>query len=330
MNLCDDLKMFHHRLNNKDSSLFYDRARLEAAISFRSNQYEVNTKMVEALYTQKVNEQTIKEQKVTLQNELLEKQAINRERGYLILTITLIGLILLIIFFYAYKQQRLKNSLFLENQENELKNQQLSQALEANEALVQEISHRVKNNLAVLSGLLTMQANRSGNEKVIKELKDSVLRIESIATIHKKLYDKRSDAQVSLREAILELNNNVLSAMGIDPETCLETEIDICEIDIAEAVTLCLILNEVLTNSCKYANLSEESKLIVKLKNDKDKITCNVIDHGEGFDENKVTTKSKSLGLYLIRLLAKQLGAVISWEKKKKEFIFSIVLKKDE
>lgn len=330
MNQLDDLKAMHDLLRNEDSVLYYDRERLQAAINFRTKQYEVNTKMVEALYTQKENEQTIREQRIELRNKALEKEAISRERTTLWIIVSLIVVILLIIFVYAFNQHKLQHKLAIENTEKEKKNEQLSMALNANEALVQEISHRVKNNLAVLSGLLTMQAQRSGNDKVIKELQDSVLRIESIATIHKKLYDKRSDAKVNLKEAIYELSDNVLSAMGFDPNTCLDTKLDDCDMDIADAVTLCLILNEVITNCCKYADLSTSKKLIVDLENWDGKIRCSVIDHGPGFDMKEYQDQNNRLGLYLIKLLAKQLKAEVVWEKKQDEFIFRIQLEKNE
>ena len=330
MNLTDDLKMFHDYLENHDSVLYYDRERLQAVVNWRSKQHEVNTKMVEILFTQKQNEQKIKEQEALIQNEILEKEAINRDRNFLWITISFICIILLIIFLYAFKQNRLKIQLAKENNEKESKNRQLTEALEANEALVQEISHRVKNNLAVLSGLLSMQAARSNNKKVIKELNDSVLRIESIATIHKKLYDKRTDAKVNLKEALTELSFNVLSAMGKNPQDCLIVNIDECEIEIAKAVTFCLIINEVITNSCKYGEVNSDNKLTIQVTNLKDTIICEIADKGPGFEIDNLENNTKRLGVYLIKLLAKQLKATISWIKTKENFIFRIQLMKNE
>lgn len=329
MNQLDDLKAMHEMLNNEDSVLYYDRERLQAAINFRTKQFEVNTKMVEILYAQKENEQTIREQSIKIRNEALEKEAINRERTTLLIIVSLIVIILLIIFIYAFNQRKLQKKLALENADKEKKNEQLLVALGANEALIQEISHRVKNNLAVLSGLLTMQANRSDNEKVKKELTDSILRIESISTIHKKLYDKRTDAKVDLNEALSELSQNVVSAMGKNPSEDLEMNLDEVELDIAEAVTLCLIVNEAITNSCKYGNVSNDNKLHVNLISTNGELICSIIDHGPGFDEKEIPKESKSLGVYLIRLLSKQLGAKLNWQKTQESFILSIELKTD-
>lgn len=329
MNILQDLKMAHDYFGNVDSVLFYDRERLQAAINFRTKQFKINTKMVEILYAQKENEQTIREQEIKLKNESLENEAINRERMTLWIIVSLIVIILLISFIYGFNQRKLQKKLTQENQEKEKKNEQLLIALGANEALVQEISHRVKNNLAVLAGLLTMQANRSDSEKVKKELKDSVLRIDSIATIHKKLYDKRNDAKVNLNDAINELSRNVISAMGYDPEDVLETNVDAVEVDIAQAVTLCLVINEALTNSCKYANVSSDNKVGISLQKRNDSIVCEIIDHGPGFDEKEIASQSKSLGVYLIRLLSKQLRADLKWYRSDRKFIMCLEFKEN-
>lgn len=329
-NLLEDLRNLQNQLNRPDSASYYEQKRLQAIIDWKDEQYAVNTSMVQVLFTQKQNEQTINEQKIRLQKEALEKEAINRELTFLLITIILIVLILLIIFIYAYNQRKLKIKLARENDKKELKNKQLSDAITTNKALVQEISHRVKNNLAVLSGLLRMQATRSENDQVTKELNDSILRIESIATIHKKLYDKRTDAKVDLKEALLELSENVLTSMGRDSGECLTVDLEECEIEIAQAVTFCLIINEVITNSCKYGAVSPNEPLSIKLSNSEDGITCKISDHGPGFNFEEIKEKTNSLGVYLINLLAKQLKATISWNKTKENFIFKIHLNKDE
>lgn len=330
VNLLEDLRNLQGQFNRPDSMDYYEQKRLKAVISKKDQDYEVNTKMVEVLFSQKQNEQTIREQEISLRNEQLEKKAINRERFFLWITVSLIGLSLMIIFIYAHKQRRLKIKLKQENEEKESKNLQLTHALESNEALVQEISHRVKNNLAVLSGLLNMQVDRSENEKVKKELRDSILRIDSIATIHKNLYDKRNDAKVNLKKALEELSKNVVAALGKNPDDILVTDLVDLEIEIAQAVTLCLIINEAITNSCKYAHVSKNKKLHIELKSDSNNIYCRVIDHGPGFDVNKVNTNTKSLGVYLIKLLAKQLKSRFEWRKEGEQFILNIELKKDE
>ncbi len=330
INILDDLRNVHANLNNKDSVIFYKILAIEAGNRWKDQQYETNTKMVEILFTQKENEQIIRVKNILLEKEKIEKESIEYERRNLIFFTFLIVFLLVIIFIYAFKQRDYKIKLSKENKEKEIKNHQLADALIANEALVQEISHRVKNNLAVLSGLLRMQATRSDNQDLKNELNVSILRIDSIATIHKNLYDKGNDAKVNLDVAIKDLSNNILHAMGVNPEVCLILELEKCELEIAQAVTFCLILNEVITNSCKYGEINESKKLNIKLSNHQDLIKCSISDQGKGFAEENLDKNHKSLGLYLIKMLSKQLKAEISWKKTEKLFKFSIQFKKHE
>lgn len=322
LNLLEDLRNLQNQLNRTDSAQYFENKRLEVVVQWKDQQYATNTRMVEILFTQEQNEQTIEQQNKLLEKEREEKEIIRRERRTLTILISVIAILLVVIFIYAYRQRGLKKKLHAENKEKEKKNDQLEEALNSNEALVQEISHRVKNNLAVLSGLLRMQSKRSGNPEVIKELEDSILRIDSISTIHKKLYDKRADARVNIGEAVQDLITNISNAMGLQPDRHLKIKVDYGEVDIAQAVTFCLILNEVITNSCKYGNIDEEKPLYVSLSILNNHIRCEVKDQGPGFENENL--EKKSLGLYLINKLSKQLKAEYSWNKTKEFFIFRI------
>lgn len=324
MNLLEDLRNLQNQMDNPDSAMYFESKRLHTALLWKDQQYSVNTRYVEIMFAQKENEQTIREQMILLENERLENEAISKERTILVLVIGLTLLLLITIIRYSFIQQKRKIKLVNDNLEKEHKNIKLEKALSANEALVQEISHRVKNNLAVLSGLLNMQALRSQNELVKAELQNSILRIESIATIHKQLYDKDSNGKVDLGNAVQELSSNILYAMGFDPKECLIINCQNFKLDIAYSVTFCLILNEVITNSCKYGGVSPENKIEIELKKENNNISCLVKDKGAGVESVKIKKKADSLGIYLIELLSKQLHADIKWEKSREYFIFSI------
>jgi two-component sensor histidine kinase len=322
INLLEDLRNLQYQKGRIDSGDFYERKRLETVILWKDQQYVINTRMVEALFTQKQNEQTIREQTIVLENERLEKIAMERERTILWLLVGFASFLLVAIFGYVYIQHKRKKELIKQNIEKEQENLKLEKALSANEALFQEISHRVKNNLAVLSGILQMQSNISQNDSVKNELQNSILRIESMATIHKQLYDKDTSAKVNPGKAIDELSNNILHAMGLSPAECLTLSYQNFELDIAQSVPFCLILNEIITNSCKYAGVSSDKKLDISLSQEKNEIICIVKDKGVGFIDSD--TEKKSLGIYLVKLLAKQLRADIKWEMSDEYFTFSI------
>ena len=316
----EDLRNIYLNLNKPDSAHYYDILRLNAIIYRMRKEYEINTRMVESLFSQKENEQIIKKQKVLLENERLEKESIRQGRTNLLLFIALISIFLLSIFLYAFNQRKLKIKL-------KKKNKLLVDAVAANEALVNEISHRVKNNLAMLSGLLNIQSEKSNNQEVKNEIRETIMRVDSIATIHKKLYDQPDDAIVNLNEAIDELSHNIILAMGKKPEKHIKLNLERCNIEISKALTLCLILNEVITNSCKYGEIDDEKPLLISLT-ENDSITVKVSEYGGGFDINEIDQENGSMGVYLIDLLAKQLKADYEWKKEKGLFTFIIKFKR--
>ena len=324
VSLYEDLRNLQKQLGNSDSSVYYEIKFLETGNLLKDQQYSMNTKMVEVLFTQKQNEQIIHEQEILLENEKLEKVAIRKNQELLILLACLIFLILVSIAIFSIKQRRQQKILKEEYRLKQIQNSKLKEAVAANEILLQEVSHRVKNNLAVLSSLLQLQVNRTTNNIVSSELKEAMLRVDSISAIHKQLYDGKGDAKISLTEGIKTLTDNILNSMGFVAEECVELNLDEIVLDISQSVTLSLILNEVITNSCKYGKIDERHKLVIDLKLKENKIICSVKDRGLGFDSSEGSKNSEGLGLYLIELMSKQLKASISWKKSTNFFIFKI------
>ncbi|MFN3342805.1 MAG: histidine kinase dimerization/phosphoacceptor domain -containing protein [Flavobacteriales bacterium] len=328
--LLEDLRNISYQLNRQDSGIYYEKRRLESVINWKDEQYSQNTKMVEALFSQSRNEQKIREQEILIKNERLEKESVLKEKTIYTLGLSLAFILLLSLAGYGLIQRKTKIRLRKENSEKEKRNQELKSALVANEALVQEISHRVKNNLAVLAGLLQMQLNRSENDQVKSELKDSIMRIDSIASIHKHLYDKDNDAKINMGKALLNLTENILLAMGKKPSECLGLSIENAELSLSKAVPVSLIVNELITNSCKHAPVDRSHPLHLSLKSSGKSFIVSLSDMGEGIPADYSARNGKSLGLYLIQMLSSQINGSAAWKKKGDEFIFSITFPKDE
>ncbi|QJW89240.1 tetratricopeptide repeat protein [Spirosoma taeanense] len=129
------------------------------------------------------------------------------------------------------------------------KNQRISRR---NETLVREQNHRVKNNLQVISSLLNLQSRRLSDEAARTAVAESLLRVQSMAIVHRRLYDGGQLAEVNLSEFIQELVESVLKTYG---HYTVQTSFDIDDISLSadKAVPLGLILNELTTNACKYA-----------------------------------------------------------------------------
>jgi PAS domain S-box-containing protein len=209
---------------------------------------------------------------------------------------------------------------------------QVLQSLKEKEVLLSEIHHRVKNNLAVITGLLELQSHNTENETARKALKDSQMRINSMALIHEKLYQNETLSRIDfdhyireLTEAIRKSHLNELS----DVELKFETEN--IQFTITQAIPCGLLLNEIVTNAFKHAfagDFSETPKIkIVLNKSSGDEILLKIEDNGCGLPDKFEALGKESLGLTLVRTLSKQINAemtVISESGTKYIFTFDM------
>lgn len=161
------------------------------------------------------------------------------------------------------------------------KNQRISRH---NAALVKEQNHRVKNNLQVVSSLLSLQAKRLTDETAKKAVEESRLRIESMAILHRRLYDGDTLARVELDTFVPEVVSGVLNAYG-RTAVQLKFGIDAISLSTDKAVPLGLILNELTTNACKYAFPAGETPYYsVSCRRHRQFIELEVADNGPGLD----------------------------------------------
>lgn len=184
------------------------------------------------------------------------------------------------------------------------KNQRIGQR---NAQLVKEQNHRVKNNLQVVSSLLNLQMNRVNDESVKKVLEESQLRIETMAILHRRLYDTDTLMQVNLDEFIPELVDSVIQACGcaeVQPVYAIESIVLPAE----RALLVGLILNELATNACKYAFPDHASPVFrISCHQSNQRIQLFVSDNGPGLDSATFDAKSQSFGIRLIQMLSRQL-----------------------
>lgn len=192
------------------------------------------------------------------------------------------------------------------------KNKNLSQK---NALLLKEQNHRVKNNLQVISALLSLQANRIENTDARKAIEDSQLRVQAMGMIHKKLYGDNV-VEIDMKTFIPELAECILPVFGYHNGSVhhlIETTVENLNVD--KAVPVGLILNELLTNSCKYAFPKTEKPYfnIALLKNPDNTISLTFQDNGPGFDYEQANKKG-SFGLKLIELQSRQIFGEYWWE----------------
>lgn len=189
----------------------------------------------------------------------------------------------------------------------------LQQSVAEKEILIQEIHHRVKNNLNLVKSLIQLQINRSKNKVFREESERLINRIFSIARVHDKLYRWNTDIEPSLSEYLPELVNDIVT--GLNSESVkISYAIDIPEtrLSIEQATSLGLILNEVLTNTIKYSfPLVKDPELIVKVSGDAEAITIELKNNAPTFipEENE----NDGLGLKIVKTLCSQIDAQYSW-----------------
>lgn len=227
--------------------------------------------------------------KLDEQNQLQQTQLIWAISSLTVLLISLIG------GFYLYRKLN-QSKLRVEEQ-----SQQLT-------TLMKELHHRVKNNLAIVSSLLSMQSSRLEDKSAAKAVKEGQMRVQAMSMIHQRLYKDEDVSTVNIKDYFTELAESLMQAYGYSPdEFDLKIEVENPVLDVDVAIPLGLIVNELITNSFKYAYKDTQfPALYVYFKNDGD-ITLKIQDNGVGIDEELVGRKSNSFGQKLIKGLSKQL-----------------------
>ena len=184
--------------------------------------------------------------------------------------------------------------------------------------LLKEIHHRVKNNLQVITSLLSLQSSFVINDDQKKLFSDSQFRINSMAIVHEMLYQSDNLSKINYYLYLKELVNYLITSMkGKDAEINLEINVTDINLSIDTAVPLGLLINEIITNSLKYAFPSNHGSIFISInKNQKDNTDdtlfhMNIGDNGIGYAGDINFDNSKSLGMKLIKSLSRQLGGGI-------------------
>jgi PAS domain S-box-containing protein len=198
--------------------------------------------------------------------------------------------------------------------ERMLNDARVKASLREKEALLKEIHHRVKNNLQVVSSLLGLQSRVVADPETRKMFKESQDRIHSMALLHESLYQSRSLSQINFPEYIRQLAAHLFQSYGVSADRIhLRTNLDGLSLTLDAAMPCGLIINELVSNSLKYAFPDgREGEVRIDLHGLSDGTTRLIVaDNGVGLKADIDWTNTRSLGLRLVRTLAQQLGAQI-------------------
>lgn len=247
---------------------------------------EFETQKKEALLKEQKNKLDLQEENARIQRQFLITLAL-----LLVITIALS-----FVFFRLYR-----------------KNQRISKR---NEVLVNEQNHRVKNNLQVVSSLLHLQSKRLNDVIARQAVEESMLRIETMAILHRKLYDQDELAMVNVTDYIMDLVDEVLKTFDC---ASIEPIFELVKVKLSadQAMALGLIITELITNACKYAfPVTEQPTLYITSYFEKENLILIVKDNGPGFEPRLVIAKVRTFGLRLIQIQTAQLYGSYTFESK--------------
>jgi two-component sensor histidine kinase len=192
---------------------------------------------------------------------------------------------------------------------------ELRQSLAEKTTLLQEVHHRVKNNLQVVCSLLSMQIACSDGLPFAGPLEDAHSRVLAMSLIHEQIYQSDTLANLNFGEYIGALADRLFTAYCVDPSRIrLELNVDLIHLDVNHAIPCGLILNELLSNSLKHAfRDGREGAIRVSLKETgNDHVELTVADDGSGLPVGFRLEDARSLGLLVVRTLIHQLRADIA------------------
>ncbi|MCE3294434.1 MAG: hypothetical protein K0R65_148 [Crocinitomicaceae bacterium] len=194
----------------------------------------------------------------------------------------------------------------------ELENSTIS--LKEKEQLLQEVHHRVKNNLQIISSLLNLQSESVQDAKFLGLIRESKNRITSMALIHEMLYATKDLSHINFKEYVEKLYRSIYhtfetSDYKIDFEFIMEKE---QHFEMDTMIPLGLIFNEIITNSFKYAFPGHQGEIKVQVDKKGEDLSIRIWDNGVGIPADFDHQSSKSLGIQLIHLLAEQIEAGLS------------------
>lgn len=184
--------------------------------------------------------------------------------------------------------------------------------LKEKDVLIQEVFHRVKNNLQLVSSLLQLRSRHIKDQDGLAAFQDSIARIQAMALVHEKIYQSDNVAKIEFGDYLRSLIEPLIASYTKDHKIAFSVSGDQCYFELNMAVPLGMIMNELITNSLKYAFPSmKQGRIAVRIKKDGNVVTVSVSDNGIGLPAGVDFSTSGTFGFRIVRLLGEQLKASI-------------------
>lgn len=302
-----------HNQGNFERSFHFQKMLQTVRDSLLSEERTRQIANMEALYEKDSKEREI----LALQQQSLIQRLELGQQTFWKKTVT-IGLVFALLFLLVlYNRFRVKKrSIKLLAQRNAIiaqKEIDLNNSLREKEVLLKEMHHRVKNNLQIISSLFNLQSRATKDERVIAVMKEGQARVKSMALIHQKLYAEEELSSISFQDYTRELLDYLFKTYQ-HPHKNISYQLNSFDLklDVDTAIPLGLIMNELISNSLKYAFLDMTEGIIrvsVIPTEEPGRLRLMVGDNGRGMPENFDYERASSIGLRLVRSLSTQLQA---------------------
>ncbi len=190
----------------------------------------------------------------------------------------------------------------------------MKKSLKEKELLLQEIHHRVKNNLQIIVSLLKLQSRYIFDARDLEIFNKSRARVETMSLIHEKLYRSADLSNINMGNYLRDLTGHLFKAYGVGPEDInLVINSEDVNVGMDTAIPCGLILNELISNSLKHAfGSTQKGRIGINVSVENGSINLNVCDNGIGLPKDFDFEKTDTLGLQLVSTLIKQLDGEIS------------------
>jgi len=276
--------------------------------------HHYNSLVIKEENTQQLNKLEVvydtreKEQKIVLLNATAQINQLNiqkreRQLTWLLLLATLL-LVIIILIYFGYRSIR-RSRKKLANQ-----NIIIQESLQEKDILLKEIHHRVKNNLQVISSLLSIQSRYIKDEKALEAINESKDRVTAISLLHQEIYKNEVLKTIQADAYLRNLATGIQNTFDPHKNTQIIMHLEEISLDIDQLIPIGLIVNELLTNAFKYGG----NIIHLEMINTNGRITLTVFDNGKGMPDDFDTVKSTSLGFKLMNLLTQKLKGIIEFK----------------
>ncbi|HEY1040752.1 MAG TPA: tetratricopeptide repeat protein, partial [Bacteroidia bacterium] len=261
---------------------------------------------LETVFSTKEKEQQIK--LLNANSELNQLKIKQQEKQLMIFIIASVLLVILLsALIIAFRKNRQKNQELAE------KNSIINEALEEKDVLLKEIHHRVKNNLQVISSLLSIQSRYIKDEKALEAINESKERVNAISVLHQEIYKNEVLSAIDAGNYLSNLSKGIQQTFDPKQEVTLIVKGDSFLLDVDQLIPLGLIVNELLTNAYKYGCSSPAPQITLSFYKTGNQVSISVSDNGKGMMQAP-EAKQDSLGFKLVNMFVQKLKGTIDYK----------------